>query len=239
MNMIKSTIGTAVACGAARRTADLRQRGAAAEDRLLGRDRRGRAEIVRAAWWASGGSRPRTARRCSPSTGGSGRKDRSSAGIADKARALYGDRYAEFLDRVQAYAYFPYAVAKDVDGFHATARSRVRFEGIVGPHRSGRRNPVQPQAQRRLPDDPRQSARKQSGAVEVREGQALVGQMDPQHADRDAPVARPQGPRSAGPRSTAISTASSTWSTSCRSRSRDASACGPRPTAMCTSTTSP
>ena len=30
-----------------------------------------------------------------------------SAGIADKARALYGERYAEFLDRVQAYAYFP------------------------------------------------------------------------------------------------------------------------------------
>src|SRR6516225_2330258 len=33
--------------------------------------------------------------------------------LADKARALYGERYAEFLDRVQAYAYFPYIVAKD------------------------------------------------------------------------------------------------------------------------------
>src|ERR1043166_10196345 len=41
----------------------------------------------------------------------------SSAGIADKARALYGERYAEFLDRVQAYAYFPYAVAPSVDNF--------------------------------------------------------------------------------------------------------------------------
>src|SRR5436190_13976951 len=41
----------------------------------------------------------------------------ASAGIADKARTLYGDRYAEFLDRVQAFAYFPYTVAKDVEDF--------------------------------------------------------------------------------------------------------------------------
>src|SRR5262249_27910252 len=33
------------------------------------------------------------------------KEGQTSAGIADKARALYGDRYAEFLDRVQAYAY--------------------------------------------------------------------------------------------------------------------------------------
>src|SRR5262245_2418090 len=45
------------------------------------------------------------------------KEGQSSAGIADKARALYGERYAEFLDRVQAYAYFPYAVAKDVQDF--------------------------------------------------------------------------------------------------------------------------
>jgi hypothetical protein len=36
------------------------------------------------------------------------KEGQASAGLADKARALYGDRYAEFLDRVQAYAYFPY-----------------------------------------------------------------------------------------------------------------------------------
>src|SRR5262245_31837119 len=30
------------------------------------------------------------------------KEGQSSAGIADKARALYGERYAEFLDRVQA-----------------------------------------------------------------------------------------------------------------------------------------
>jgi len=39
------------------------------------------------------------------------KEGQASAGLADKARALYGDRYAEFLDRVQAYAYFPYVVA--------------------------------------------------------------------------------------------------------------------------------
>ena len=32
------------------------------------------------------------------------KEGQSSAGVADKARALYGERYAEFLDRVQAYA---------------------------------------------------------------------------------------------------------------------------------------
>jgi hypothetical protein len=59
------------------------------------------------------------------------KEGQTSAGIADKARALYGDRYAEFLDRVQAYAYFPYIVAKDVTDFHDGEIS-VRFEGISG-----------------------------------------------------------------------------------------------------------
>jgi hypothetical protein len=59
------------------------------------------------------------------------KEGQSSAGIADKARALYGERYAEFLDRVQAYAYYPYAVAKDVDTFTGGEIS-VRFEGLSG-----------------------------------------------------------------------------------------------------------
>ena len=59
------------------------------------------------------------------------KEGQSSAGVADKARALYGDRYAEFLDRVQAYAYFPYAVTKDVQDFRNGELS-VRFEGISG-----------------------------------------------------------------------------------------------------------
>jgi hypothetical protein len=59
------------------------------------------------------------------------KEGQTSAGIADKARALYGERYAEFLDRVQAYAYFPYAIAKDVDDFR-NGEISVRFEGISG-----------------------------------------------------------------------------------------------------------
>ena len=59
------------------------------------------------------------------------KEGQTAAGVADKARALYGERYAEFLDRVQAYAYFPYVVAKDVSDFHNGELS-VRFEGISG-----------------------------------------------------------------------------------------------------------
>src|SRR5439155_21790639 len=59
------------------------------------------------------------------------KEGQSSAGIADKARALYGERYAEFLDRVQAYAYFPYTVAQDVQDFR-NGDITVRFEGISG-----------------------------------------------------------------------------------------------------------
>jgi hypothetical protein len=59
------------------------------------------------------------------------KEGQTSAGLADKARALYGERYAEFLDRVQAYAYFPYVVAKDVDDFR-NGEISVRFEGISG-----------------------------------------------------------------------------------------------------------
>jgi hypothetical protein len=59
------------------------------------------------------------------------KEGQTSAGIADKARALYGERYAEFLDRVQAYAYFPYAIAKDVNDFR-NGEISVRFEGISG-----------------------------------------------------------------------------------------------------------
>jgi hypothetical protein len=59
------------------------------------------------------------------------KEGQSSAGIADKARALYGERYAEFLDRVQAYAYYPYVVAKDIEDFK-NGEITVRFEGLSG-----------------------------------------------------------------------------------------------------------
>lgn len=44
-------------------------------------------------------------------------KGQPSAGLAEKARTIYGSRHEEFIDSVKAYAYFPYAVAKDVDDF--------------------------------------------------------------------------------------------------------------------------
>src|SRR5437870_9913114 len=59
------------------------------------------------------------------------KEGQSAAGLADKAKALYGERYAEFLDRVQAYAYFPYAVFKDVQDFR-NGEVSVRFEGLSG-----------------------------------------------------------------------------------------------------------
>src|SRR5260221_6919086 len=59
------------------------------------------------------------------------KEGQSSAGVADKAKALYGERYAEFLDRVQAYAYYPYTVAKDIENFRG-GEITVRFEGLSG-----------------------------------------------------------------------------------------------------------
>jgi hypothetical protein len=59
------------------------------------------------------------------------KEGQSSAGIADKARALYGERYAEFLDRVQAYAYYPYVVAPSIANF-TEGEITVRFEGLSG-----------------------------------------------------------------------------------------------------------
>src|SRR3981081_3488915 len=59
------------------------------------------------------------------------KEGQSSVGVADKARALYGERYAEFLDRVQAYAYYPYAVTRDVEDL-CGAEIPVRCEGLQG-----------------------------------------------------------------------------------------------------------
>jgi len=59
------------------------------------------------------------------------KRGETAAGLADKARALYGERYAEFLDRVQSFAYFPYAVAGKVEDFR-NGEIAVRFEGLSG-----------------------------------------------------------------------------------------------------------
>src|SRR5262249_45446561 len=59
------------------------------------------------------------------------KEGQTAAGIADKARTLYGERYAEFLDRVQAFAYFPYTVDND-GGELRNGQMAVRFKGISG-----------------------------------------------------------------------------------------------------------
>jgi hypothetical protein len=59
------------------------------------------------------------------------KRGQPAANLADKARALYGDRYAEFLDNVQSFAYFPYAVARDIDDFHEGEIS-MRFKPLAG-----------------------------------------------------------------------------------------------------------
>jgi hypothetical protein len=54
-----------------------------------------------------------------------------AANIADKARALYGERYAEFLDNVKSFAYFPYAVAAGIDDFR-DGEIQMRFKPLAG-----------------------------------------------------------------------------------------------------------
>jgi len=59
------------------------------------------------------------------------KEGQSSAGVADKARALYGERYAEFLDRVQAMPTTLTPSPKDVEDFRG-GEIAVRFEGLSG-----------------------------------------------------------------------------------------------------------
>src|ERR1700716_3638890 len=110
MNMIKRTIGAAVACGA---LAALLIYANAAQplkldfsDETVGGEPKSFLSVV-GVWRieAEGNNKVLAV------DGRQWKEGQTSAGIADKARALYGDRYAEFLDRVQAYAYFPYVVA--------------------------------------------------------------------------------------------------------------------------------
>jgi hypothetical protein len=58
------------------------------------------------------------------------RQGTPSANLADQAKKLYGDRYAEFLDGVKAFAFFPFAVW---NGECAGDRTiRVKFYPIAG-----------------------------------------------------------------------------------------------------------
>ena len=54
-----------------------------------------------------------------------------AGGLAEKARAIYGSRHEEFIDNVKAFAYFPYAVAKDVDNF-TDGEISIRFKLVSG-----------------------------------------------------------------------------------------------------------
>jgi len=59
------------------------------------------------------------------------KQGQTAAGVADRAKALYGDRYGEFLDNVKAFAYFPYAVATGVEDFRQ-GEITLRFKPISG-----------------------------------------------------------------------------------------------------------
>jgi len=52
-------------------------------------------------------------------------------GIVSKAKGLYGQRYAEFLDNLEAYKYFPLTICEAIDDFSAGTLS-VRFKAISG-----------------------------------------------------------------------------------------------------------
>ncbi|HEU4888351.1 MAG TPA: hypothetical protein VFV49_10720 [Thermoanaerobaculia bacterium] len=58
-------------------------------------------------------------------------KGQPSAGLAAKARSIYGSKHEDFVDSVKAYAYFPYAVARDVADFHDGEIS-MRFRLLGG-----------------------------------------------------------------------------------------------------------
>jgi hypothetical protein len=58
-------------------------------------------------------------------------KGQPAGGLAQKARSIYGSRHEEFIDNVKAFAYFPYAVAKEIEDFHDGEIS-ARFKIISG-----------------------------------------------------------------------------------------------------------
>ncbi len=54
-----------------------------------------------------------------------------SEGIVSKAKRLYGERYAEFLDNLEAYKYFPLTICNKIKNFKGGVIS-VRFKTISG-----------------------------------------------------------------------------------------------------------
>ncbi len=58
-------------------------------------------------------------------------KGLATEGIVAKAKSLYGERYAEFLDNLSAYKYFPLTIYKQVKNFKG-GEITVKFKGISG-----------------------------------------------------------------------------------------------------------
>ena len=54
-----------------------------------------------------------------------------AGGLAEKARAIYGSRNEEFIDNVKAWAYCPYAVAKDIPDL-SDGEISIRFKIVAG-----------------------------------------------------------------------------------------------------------
>ncbi len=54
-----------------------------------------------------------------------------SEGIVNKAKGMYGDRYAEFLDNLEAYKYFPLTIYNKLNMFKE-GKITVRFKSISG-----------------------------------------------------------------------------------------------------------
>lgn len=54
-----------------------------------------------------------------------------AGGLAEKARSIYGSRNEEFIDNVKAWAYFPYAVAKDIPDFQ-NGEISIKFKIVAG-----------------------------------------------------------------------------------------------------------
>jgi hypothetical protein len=59
------------------------------------------------------------------------KRGQPAGGLADKAREIYGARHEEFIDNVNAFAYFPIAVAKAVPEFK-DGTITVKFKMIGG-----------------------------------------------------------------------------------------------------------
>ena len=54
-----------------------------------------------------------------------------SRSLAENARAIYGSKHEDFVDNVKAFAYFPYAVAREVPEFR-NGEISVNFKMISG-----------------------------------------------------------------------------------------------------------